>query len=330
MTDAAERADEPARRRSVRRKAIRWAVTIVVILVVGYFFAKSLISNWSEIETHRLSFSWLWVLATLLFAVAVPVTGIAWGRIIRRLDPTARVSTLEAVAVQCLSWLLKYIPGQVGSVANKVLWAKKKGISRTLVVISFIYENVFLQLASIIPAVIILFISLGPRVFGENVTLLVLPLLVVIPLVLVLYRPFFHAVVRIPAARVLKTEVPREYFLSSGGSLIAFVEFLGPRILNGVGFVVIAMAIADVTPSEWLPFAAAYTLAGAIGILAVFVPSGLGVREAVIVLILSQYISTSEAIIISLMARLLSTIGDALVALVYLGLRRTIPKELRP
>lgn len=321
---------EPPQRRSSRRRILRWSITIVVIAVVGFFFARSLSRNWGQIEAHQLSFSWSWVLATVLFALAVPLTGIAWGRIVRRLDPAARVSTAEAIAVQCLSWLLKYIPGQVGSVANKVLWAKKKSISRTLVVITFVYENVFLQLASILPAVVILFFSLGSQIFGDNVTLLVLPLLVLIPLALVLYRPFFHAVVRIPAKKVLKQEVPKQYFLGSGASLLALLEFIGPRIVNGIGFVVIAAGVTEVAPQEWLPFAAAYVLAGAIGILAVFVPSGLGVREAVIVLILSQYIPTAEAIIISLLARLLSTIGDALIALIYLGIRRTIPKELRP
>lgn len=313
-----------------RRRLLRWSFTVLVVGVVAYFFARALIDNWGEIEAHQLSFSWLWVAAVALFAVAVPVTGIAWARIVRSLDPRARISTAEAVAVQCLSWLLKYIPGQVGSVANKVLWAKRKGISRTLIVISFIYENVFLQLASIVPAAVILFVSLGPQVFGDNVTLLVLPLLVLIPLALVLYRPFFHRIVSFPARRILKQTVPREYFLKSVPSLVALVEFVGPRIINGVGFVLVAAAVSDIGPAEWAPFAAAYALAGAVGILAVFVPSGLGVREAVIVLVLSQYIPTAEAVVISLLARLLSTIGDAFIALIYVGIRRAIPKEFRP
>lgn len=309
---------------------LRWGIAVVVIGVVGYFFARALIENWGELEAHQLAFNWLWVPATLLFAFAVPLTGIVWARIVRAVEPTVRISIAEAVAVQCLSWLLKYIPGQVGSVANKVLWAKKKGISRTLIVISFVYENVFLQIASIVPAAVILFLSLGGRIFGENVTLLVLPLLVLVPLVLVLYRPFFHRIVSIPAKRVLKKEVPRSYFLSSGQSLLALVDFLWPRVLNGIGFVLIAAAVADIAPSEWLPFAAAYVLAGAVGILAFLVPSGLGVREAIIVVILSQYIPVTEAIVISLLARLLSTIGDAVIAVIYLGIRRTIPKEIRP
>jgi hypothetical protein len=50
----------------------------------------------------------------------------------------------------------------------------------------------------------------------------------------------------------------------------------------------------------------------------------------VIVLILSQYVPAPEAIIISLLARLLATIGDAIVALIYLIVRRTLPQEIRP
>lgn len=314
------------------RRALRWGITVLVLGVVGYFFARALWDNWDSIAAENLAFDWLWVLATLIFAVAVPLTGLIWGRMLRTLDrdPQGTVTAAEAIAVQCASWLLKYIPGQVGSVVNKVVWAGKKGVSRTLVVITFVYENVFLQIASIVPSVIILLASLGPQIFGANATLLLLPLLVLVPLALVAYKPFFHWLVGIPARRVLKQDLPAEYFLGTGQSMRLLIEFLGPRILNGIGFVLIAITVSDVAPAEWLPFAAAYVLAGAIGILAFFVPSGLGVREAVIVLILSQYVPVAEAVVISLLARLISTIGDAVVALIYVLVRRTIPKEIRP
>lgn len=314
------------------KRAIRWGITVLILGVVAYFFAVALWDNWDRIAAEHLAFDWLWILATVLFAVAVPVTGLLWGRMVRLLDrdPEGRVTRTEAIVVQCASWLLKYIPGQVGSVVNKVVWAGKKGVSRSLVIITFVYENVFLQIASLVPSVVILLASLGPQIFGDNATLLLLPLLVLIPMGVISYKPIFHRLVNIPARRVLKQEVPADYFLTSWQSLRFSVEFLGPRILNGIGFVLLAGTVADITPAEWLPFAAAYVLAGAVGILAFFVPSGLGVREAIIVLILSQYIPVAEAVVISLLARLLSTLGDGLVALLYVGLRRTIPKEYRP
>ncbi|GLI26091.1 hypothetical protein ARHIZOSPH14_03330 [Agromyces rhizosphaerae] len=315
--------------RRLLRKALRWLLTVAVVAVVGYFFAATLARNWDDVQAAQIGFDWTWVVATLVFAAAVLVTGLLWGRLLRRLDGT-RITRTEAMAVQSLSWLLKYIPGQVGSVVNKVLWAGKRGISRTVVIISFVYENVLLQLASIIPSVLILLLALGTDLFGENPATLLLPLLALIPLGLVMWKPFFHRVVNVAARRALKSEVPVEYFLSTPQTLASLAEFLLPRLLNAVGFVILAATVTEVTPAEWLPFGAAYVLAGAIGILAFFVPSGLGVREAIIVLILSQYTTTAQAIVISLLARLLSTIGDAVVALAYLALRRAIPKENRP
>ena len=334
MTDLPTTADDdpapPARRRPARRRALRWIVTILVVGLVGWLFARSLAANWAELRAEHLRFSPWWIVATACFAAAVAVTGSAWGRIVRWLDPEARISAREAVAVQCLSWVLKYIPGQVGSVTNKVLWAGKKGISRTLVLISFVYENVFLQIASIVPALVILLVSLGPGILGANATLMVAPLLVLIPAAMVLHAPTFRRILDLPMRKILKRSVPPEHFLTSGRAALCALEFVLPRIVNGIGFVLIAHTISDITPAQWLPFAAAYALAGAVGILAILVPSGLGVREAVIVLVLSQYVPAPEAIVISLLARLLATIGDAVVAAIYLVIRRTIPQEIRP
>lgn len=325
MTDAA-----PAPRWA--KRAVRWGLSVLILGVVAYFFAIALWENWDRIAAEHLAFDPLWILATIVFAIAVPVTGLLWGRMVRLLDhdPEGRITPVEAIVVQCASWLLKYIPGQVGSVVNKVVWAGKKGVSRSLVIITFVYENVFLQVASLVPSVMILLASLGPQIFGDNATLLILPLLVLVPMAAIAYKPFFHALVNVPARRVLKSEVPQDYFLTWLQAVRFSFEFLGPRILNGIGFVLLAGTVSVIGPEHWLPFAATYVLAGAVGILAFFVPSGLGVREAIIVLILSQYIPVPEAIVVSLLARLLSTLGDGLVAILYIGLRRTIPKEHRP
>jgi uncharacterized membrane protein YbhN (UPF0104 family) len=74
---------------------------------------------------------------------------------------------------------------------------------------------------------------------------------------------------------------------------------------------------------EWVfGVAATYILASIIGMLAIFVPGGLGVREAVAVALLSAYIPVAQAIVVTLVARLCATVSDALVALIYLVLNK--------
>jgi hypothetical protein len=304
-----------------RRQLLRGALTLVVLAAVGYFFARSLADNWAAVRATPVTVDWSSVLAVVLFAGAVPVSGLLWGRMLAGLGGVP-VSRSDAIRVQCASWLLKYVPGQVGSVANKVLWAGGRGISRTLVVITFVYENVFLLLGSIVPTIVILAFSNAFVDAPDDLVGSLLPVAIaMVPLLLVTDRRLFRWAVNLIARRTLHRDVPPEYFLSSRDGLRYQLAFLVPRIVNGVGFVLVTTSFLDVDPAAFVPLAAVYVLAGAVGILAVFVPSGIGVRESVIVLLASRYLPIEQAIIASLLARLYSTLGDAVVALLYGALR---------
>ncbi|KQQ95826.1 hypothetical protein ASF62_04915 [Leifsonia sp. Leaf325] len=307
------------------RRAIRWTASIVVIGVVTVLFGKALAANWDQVAALDIHFNGWTAAAILIFAAAVPLSGVLWWQMLRMLT-TQPVRLIDVIAVQCLSWILKYIPGQVGSVANKLVWAGQRGIDRSLVAITFVYENAFLQIASIVPATAILLVSLGSGIFVENAGYLLLPLLVLIPFAVIANPKWFHWLASQLVRRTLKREVRPEYFLSSRQGVLLQLEFFVPRALNGIGFLFTAASVFEVPPETWLPLAAAYVLGGAIGILAFFVPSGLGVREAVIVLIASQYMPTSDAIVLAVLSRLLATAADVLVAGLY-GLLRLIDRK---
>jgi len=302
------------------QRLLRVTVTVLVVGIVAYFFGSSLADNWDQVREQQIGFGWNLVLACLLFTIAVPVSGVLWGAMVNRLNKSKAAPAREAIKVHCASWLLKYVPGQMGSFVNKVLWGARKGVSKTLVSITFVYENVFLVLAATIPSAVILVLALGgDRFTGDSAALL--PVAAVVPLILVSNRWVFARILAPLLKRFAKKDVPPEYFLTNSAMLKFQLLYVVPRLLNGIGFVLVAASVTDVTAGEWLPLAAAYMLAGAAGLLAIFVPSGIGVREAVVVLFASAYMTVPEAIIAALLARLLSTLGDAFVALIYGYLR---------
>jgi glycosyltransferase 2 family protein len=92
--------------------------------------------------------------------------------------------------------------------------------------------------------------------------------------------------------------------------------------LNGAGFVLIVSSMMTISPDMYIGLGATYILASIIGLLAIFVPGGLGVREAIIVLVLSVYFPVEQAIIVALVARFYATISDLGVGLVYLILNK--------
>lgn len=298
-------------------RTLRTLLTVLLVVVVAYFFGKSLYRNLDALKDIDFSVNGWTISSVLLFALAVVSSGVLWGRMVSQLSGI-RVPDLEAIRVHSSSWLLKYVPGQVGSIVNKVAWAKGYGISQMLVTLTFVYENVFLIVGSMVPPTIILLFTGTLDLTGNHA--LLAALLSLIPLVGLTSKQVFSWMSNIVARHTIKREVPSEYFLESGQSLKYQLWYLVPRVVNGLGVVAIAKTMFDPAPSTYLPLACAYIIAGAVGILAIAVPSGIGVRESVFVFLALPYISSSEAIVLSLAARLWATLADVVVAAAYFGL----------
>ncbi len=297
-----------------RKKLLRGALTLAVLGVVAYFFGRTLVRNADALSAVDFTFSIGGAVAILLFTLAVVISGLLWGRMTSELGKVT-IRSAEAIRVHCLSWILKYVPGQMGSAANKIAWAAGRGISKTLTLLTFVYENVFMLIASIIPPAIIL-LSMG-RLDVTGSSPLLLTLLSLIPLVAVTNRHLFRWASNLLARRTLKRDIPQEYFLRSAQALRYQFLYLIPRALNGAGLVAIAASMLAPEPSTLLPLAAAYIIAGAAGMLAIFVPSGLGVRESVFVLLATPFIPAEQAIVLSLAARFYASLADGVVLAVY-------------
>lgn len=295
---------------------------IGIVLVVALLFARTLASNWENIQDIELSLFPHAIFATLLFAVAVAVSGWLWGLTLRTLTGNV-VTDKEAARVHIGAWLLKYVPGQAGSIVYKLAWAKANNVSRAQVALSFIYENLLLTFASTIPTLPIILLSVGDR-SGSNLLILLIGIMF---LPVIFSSTLLGSIIEKAAKKYTKT--------AGSIKLLSFRQLVGlttlyviPRIINAAGFIVVASSMLQVTPSMYLPLGAIYVLAGIVGIYAIFVPSGLGVREAVVVLFASAYFSPEEAIVLALLARFYATLADGLLSLVYAYMSRRKAKAV--
>lgn len=302
----------------MRKKQIRLFLGWSVVLATSYFFIRALSRNWDNIQTIDFSVNVLSIISILLFTSAVIYSGLLWGGVLEDLTKV-KTSKTEITKVHISSWLLKYIPGQAGSYLNKLSWGKKSGHSKKVVTISFVYENVFLILASValsIPVVGVLFYD---DVSG-NLSKFA-PLLLILGILPFLNKKVFYKLFNYIFMKLRNQSIDKEYFFDSKKLIVYFFKFMGPRIVTAAAFIFVAESFLPVSPDMWIGLGAIYVLAGIVGILAIFVPSGIGVREAVIVVLASNYFSPETAIALSLVARLYNTIADGLLALLYLGLR---------
>lgn len=300
------------------KKRVFQVISWLVVILVAVLFTRSLVRDWDNVQAIIFTMSWFSWSSVLFFVAAVVVSGMLWGRLVRQMSGR-EVDIQTSIRIHAASWLLKYAPGQVGSLVNKVAWAKRHKYSRKIVGTSVLYENILMVFASLILSVpLVAFIDIHR--FQD--TSIIAGLLAVIPMLVVCNQRVFYAIINTLLRFIGRKPIEDASLLSSRQIFSNTLYYLIPRILNGIGFVIIAAAILPVTPDMYVPLASTFILAGVIGMLAILVPSGIGVREGIIVLLASSYFSPEQAIVLALIARFFSTIADIGVLAVYLVLNK--------
>ena len=101
--------------------------------------------------------------------------------------------------------------------------------------------------------------------------------------------------------------------------LLKVIFFYGLNfIIFGIAFLIFINSIYPVAVSNYLFITGTTGGAGLIGLFAIFVPAGLGVREGVMVFTLSFIIPPAIAAVIALTSRLWMTVGEVfLFGLIY-------------
>lgn len=309
--------DEPAPTQSPPpwRCALRRAAQIVLVAVALGYVARTLVVNWDELTGRDVPFDGLYVALAVPFGLAyVVLRGWLWHRIIARLG--AEVPARIDVAIWLVAMLGKYVPGKVFMVLGRVFFYRKAGLASSRVALGFAYEMLSLFMVAMFFAGV--GVTWPEAVGGRLINGLSLVGLVV--LVLVSHPSLLRAVVRrarplraleeaLPAVR------PHDPVVWGLGMLLCYGVL-------GVGFFLLARALAPVSPTSAFELTAAFATAGVAGIVMVLAPSGLGVREGVLTLLLSPLLTPGVAAALALLSRLWLTAAELVGASVAAGVVR--------
>ena len=105
--------------------------------------------------------------------------------------------------------------------------------------------------------------------------------------------------------------------------IIMFVN----QILIGTSLWFLARSVTDISPILVPFFISACALASTVGFLAVFAPAGIGVREGILLIVLSPVIGGGYAAITVVAWRLLLTIVDVVLAGIGLLILRALRRK---
>lgn len=294
-----------------------------IVLAVMAFFVRALTRNWATFETQHLelSFGRLALGAAALVATSLLAT-VGWYTTLNRLGSGQKLSFVEGVALFNTSSLAKYIPGKIWSYALQMHWLSQRGISKSLT----LYVNLINLLVSMVTSTGLgigyLLLSSSEVPNSWVVTVLLAVLLVDIGSIF-LSGPVFNWLLRL-AQPWLKREVrsfrvPLRVMLDLHLLHLVAAQAFGLSvylICTGIGF--------DLSVDASLLVMASLLIADVVGFLAVFVPSGLGVREGVMYLLLGGLASGPLGAVLPMACRLMTMLVDVLVGSVALRLLRRV------
>lgn len=286
---------------------LRAGLLIVIVLAALFIVLQVLAIRGDLSSAPRVDRPWLLALGVLVFCGAPLTYAFLWRSIAGRLD-NMRPPLVDTLSVFYVTWLGRYVPSSIPYVAGKFVLGLRLGHSKHALAASVVYENVLVIGIGIIGSSIIIPVALS----GESSSWLlyagalaggVAALALVSPAVV--YR-----LATVVAAFTRQRTLGRGEVLSYRGLAVASGLTACALALNGLGFALVLDSFTGLSGREMIASGAIFNLAGVLGMLAIFVPSGIGVREAALIGLLQVFVPVPIAAAAAVLARLIGLMID--------------------
>lgn len=312
------------------KRWLRWAGMLLAIAGTAAFIGHVLSSlQLQDLRTHLSPRTVVAMsMAALLYSLTVPISAFAWQRLLASLGNRQSFARLDSILLT--TQLGKYLPGNVGQHLGRISLALAQGIPAPALFASIAYEILLLLLAGALVGVVCGALS-GPGLafllHGRGHALmaalaLVSAGLVTIPLLL---RMLPWLVARALPAQDFTTQSLRLPRFTTAPSLIAL--YAVAYLVIGAATSLLAIGLFPATTLDFALLTSAFAIAWVVGFVTPGAPAGIGVREALLLLMLSGSMGSIETSLLILALRIVTTLGDILCFLVGLvqmaWLRRT-------
>lgn len=291
----------------IKRARLKAALGILIFVVVMAFFslrafntAQALSVNWQPVGLADLLLSFFLVL------VCYGITASIWWFQVRLLGE--RFAFRSALQSYFLSSLPRYIPGFIWGYWGRAYLSERQGAKRSAIVASIGLEmGLFVGIG----------LSVGlwywlPAAEGSVVT----------SALIIIAALSLSAVILINGRRLKSVQ---QWVKSLLISFVVALIYVGFWIIYGLSVFVLVRAISPAESQDlMMRVISGFALSWLAGFFAVFVPSGLGVREGILIIILEPAIGGVPAIFVSFMSRFINILCDGLLFLIAMRDRKLI------
>lgn len=303
--------DEEMMREFNYKQIVGWMIVVGIFVFMG----RMVWENWTQVKDTSFTFKvFPLLLSTLVFGFSYFIQIWAWYLITVKLG--IPLSPSETVRSWFYSQLGKYLPGKVWLLLGRFYFYHSKDKSKKTISIALYLETATITMAAglIFIAGMISFEEARSFCTGYHLWWWILPF--------ILAFCSIHPWVLEKVSNWVLLKFKKES-ISLGISYYNVLWIVSICILawlvGGIGFYLFVKSLFPVPSLSILFLTGALAFSSMIGLLAIFAPSGLGVREGTLVFLLSSIMPEAVAVILSILSRIWMTLIEiGLIGVIYL------------
>jgi uncharacterized membrane protein YbhN (UPF0104 family) len=226
-----------------------------------------------------------------------------WTALLRSLGAHDVRLDAELVYVYAKSWLGRYIPGTAPWILGKIYFASQHGVPRSKLAVSSLLEAALQIIVQLLFALALL--AFDPRLDILPPGLRPAFVVGIVALAVALVPKVFNTLLAVGLRVLRRRPLGPEHRASWRTVGTGFGLYAVGAVMGGLSLFFVAKTVyAELPASQLLFVVGVSTLAGAVSMLAVFAPGGIGVREGIQIALLSLVMSTELAFLVAVTTRL--------------------------
>jgi len=255
----------------------------MIFIGLGFtFVGYRLIRSWPELSDYRFRFHpGYFLLSLLLYSVGLMAAVLCWGLILRRLGE--EVSFRRNIKLYCYSNLAKNVPGKVWYALGRVYLYEREGVAKTVTAMAIALElGLFVLAGSLLAGLMLPFSSVD--LTGRDYAFIALLLCAG---AILMHPPIFNRFANFIVKRQKEDVDP--IAVGFGDIVIWLLLNSAVLVIAGVALFCVMNAFYPTAAENLLTLIGAWALSAAAGNLIFWMPSGLGVNEGMLALVISSF-----------------------------------------
>ncbi|MBN2788946.1 MAG: flippase-like domain-containing protein [Candidatus Delongbacteria bacterium] len=297
----------------LRNKIFIRITKLTLLVIVLFFVVKNIIDNFSNIKEINISdLNYGFILPALIVSVIsmfIPV--FAWKYLLGTLGSDLKLS--KAVRIWFISNLGRYIPGKVWQISGLIVLSNKEGVAKKVSSTSVIYSQIVANLTGLFLGSLLMsqdhnnpeyyaYPWFAYNIIGIAVILMVLPYFI---------NNFIDYALKL--LKKPKNEFKIGYLNFSIYTSMQFMNWL----IMGLSFVIFVNIFTELSVIQHPVSLFILPISWTAGLLAIFAPGGIGVREGIMTFYLLMFIDPAYAAVIPWIYRIWLTFFEMLLAGVF-------------